>query len=164
MLTGDNRQTASAVAYSLGVSEVIAEVLPRDKADKVRELQAQGLKVGMVGDGVNDAPALACADVGFVMSSGIDIAVESGEVVLMRGGLHPLLSALELSRAVMRNIRQNLFWAFAYNIMGIPIAAGLLHIWGGPTLSPMLAGGAMALSSVSVVSNALRLRLFTPRH
>jgi Cu+-exporting ATPase len=163
MLTGDNRQTASAVACSLGVSEVIAEVLPGDKADKVRELQARGLKVGMVGDGVNDAPALACADVGFAMSSGIDIAVEAGDIVLMRGGLTPLLSALELSRAVMRNIRQNLFWAFAYNVMGIPVAAGLLHIWGGPTLSPMLAGGAMALSSVSVVSNALRLRLFTPR-
>lgn len=163
MLTGDNRQTASAVASSLGVSEVIAELLPQDKADKVRELQAQGLKVGMVGDGVNDAPALAYADVGFAMSSGIDIAVEAGDIVLMRGGLSPLLSALELSRAVMRNIRQNLFWAFAYNVMGIPIAAGLLHVWGGPTLSPMIAGGAMALSSVSVVSNALRLRFFTPK-
>ena len=163
MLTGDNRQTASAVASSLGVNEVIAEVLPQDKADKVRELQSQGLKVGMVGDGVNDAPALAYADVGFAMSSGIDIAVEAGDIVLMRGGLNPLVSALELSRAVMRNIRQNLFWAFAYNVMGIPIAAGLLHIWGGPTLSPMIAGGAMALSSVSVVSNALRLRFFTPK-
>ena len=108
-------------------------------------------------------PALAYADVGFAMSNGIDIAVEAGDIVLMRGGLVSLLSALELSRAVMRNIRQNLFWAFAYNVMGIPIAAGLLHLWGGPTLSPMIAGGAMALSSLCVVSNALRLRLFTPQ-
>lgn len=164
MLTGDNKKTAVAVAASLGVGEVIAEVLPEDKAGKIAELQKNGARVGMVGDGVNDAPALALADVGFAMSSGIDIAVEAGDMVLMRGGLSGLLTALELSRAVMRNVRQNLFWAFAYNVMGIPVAAGLLHIWGGPTLSPMIAGGAMALSSVSVVSNALRLRFFTPRH
>lgn len=164
MLTGDNQKTAAAVASTLGVSEVIAEVLPEDKANKVLELQKSGRKVGMVGDGVNDAPALALADVGFVMSSGIDIAVEAGDMVLMRDGLGGLLTALELSRATMRNIRQNLFWAFAYNVLGIPVAAGLLHIWGGPTLSPMIAGGAMALSSVSVVTNALRLRFFTPRN
>lgn len=164
MLTGDNRKTAEAVASRLGVKEVIAEVLPEDKAGKITELQKSGARVGMVGDGVNDAPALALADVGFAMSSGIDIAVEAGDMVLMRGGLSGLLTALELSRATMRNVRQNLFWAFAYNVLGIPVAAGLLHIWGGPTLSPMIAGAAMALSSVSVVSNALRLRFFTPRH
>ncbi|MDL2313853.1 heavy metal translocating P-type ATPase [Desulfovibrio sp. OttesenSCG-928-C14] len=162
MLTGDNRKTAGAVAAPLGIDEVIPEVLPEDKAGKVRELQAGGLVTGMVGDGVNDAPALAYADVGFALSSGIDIAVEAGDVVLMRGGLGGLVTALELSRATMRNIRQNLFWAFAYNVLGIPVAAGLLHIWGGPTLSPMIAGAAMALSSVSVVSNALRLRFFKP--
>lgn len=163
MLTGDNRKTAEAVAAGLGIKEVLAEVLPEDKAGKIVELQKSGARVGMVGDGVNDAPALALADVGFAMSGGIDIAVEAGDMVLMRGGLSGLLTALELSRATMRNVRQNLFWAFAYNVLGIPVAAGLLHIWGGPTLSPMIAGGAMALSSVSVVSNALRLRFFTPR-
>lgn len=162
MLTGDNRNTAKAVGRGLGLDEVIAQVLPEEKAGKVKELQEQGQSAGMVGDGVNDAPALALADVGFAMSSGIDIAVEAGDVVLMRGGLGVLVDALELSRATMRNIRQNLFWAFAYNVLGIPVAAGLLHIWGGPTLSPMIAGAAMALSSVSVVSNALRLRLFKP--
>jgi Cu+-exporting ATPase len=160
MLTGDNRKTALAVALSLGLDEVLPEVLPEDKADKIRELQAQGYKVGMVGDGINDAPALAFADVGFAVSSGIDIAVEAGDVVLMRGGLVNLLPALGLSRAVMRNIRQNLFWAFIYNIAGIPVAAGLLALFGGPFLSPVLAGSAMALSSVSVVANSLRLRYF----
>lgn len=162
MLTGDNRMTAQAVADTLGIREVRAEVLPADKADTIKALQGEGLVVGMVGDGVNDAPALAFADVGFAMSGGIDIAVEAGDVVLMRGGLSGLVSALELGRATLRNIRQNLFWAFAYNVLGIPVAAGVLHIWGGPTLSPMIAGAAMALSSVSVVTNALRLRFFTP--
>jgi Cu+-exporting ATPase len=162
MLTGDNRKTALAVASRLEVDEVLAEVLPEDKAGKIAELQKSGFKTGMVGDGVNDAPALALADVGFALSSGIDVAVEAGDVVLVRGGLKSLVAALELSRAAMRNIRQNLFWAFAYNVLGLPVAAGLLHIWGGSALSPMLAGGAMALSSVSVVSNALRLRFFTP--
>ena len=161
MLTGDNERTAKAVAAKVGISEVLAEVSPEAKADAVSKLQARGLPVGMVGDGVNDAPALAVADVGFTLSGGIDIAVEAGDVVLMRGGLHGLVTALELSRAVIRNVRQNLFWAFAYNVLGIPVAAGLLHVWGGPTLSPMLAGAAMALSSISVVSNALRLRTFT---
>jgi Cu+-exporting ATPase len=160
MLTGDNRRTAAAVALSLGLDEVLAEVLPEDKADKIRELQAQGFKVGMVGDGVNDAPALAFADVGFAVSNGIDIAVEAGDIVLMRGGLGDLVSAIGLSRAAVRNIRQNLFWAFAYNIVGIPVAAGALLLFGGPALSPMLAGTAMALSSLSVVTNALRLRFF----
>jgi Cu+-exporting ATPase len=160
MLTGDNRKTALTVAAALGIDEVLPEVLPGGKADKIRELQAQGCKVGMVGDGINDAPALAFADVGFALSNGIDIAVEAGDMVLMRGGLDNLLLALSLSRAVMRNIRQNLFWAFIYNIAGIPAAAGLLTLFGGPTLSPVLAGSAMAFSSVSVVANSLRLRFF----
>jgi Cu+-exporting ATPase len=160
MLTGDNKKTASFVAGSLALDEVIAEVLPEDKANKIQELQSQGFKVGMVGDGINDAPALAFADVGFAVSNGIDIAVEAGDIVLMHGGLGSLTTAIGLSRATMRNIRQNLFWAFAYNIVGIPVAAGVLLLFGGPALSPMLAGAAMALSSVSVVTNALRLRFF----
>ncbi len=160
MLSGDAKRTAEAVAATLGIREVMAEVLPQDKEAVVASFQSQGLKVGMVGDGVNDAPALARADVGLAMGSGIDVAVEAGDMVLMHGDLLSVETALELSRAVMRNIRQNLFWAFAYNVLGIPVAAGLLHLWGGPTLSPMLAGGAMALSSISVVSNALRLRFF----
>jgi len=163
MLTGDNKSTAQAVAAKTGISDVLAEVLPKDKACVVSSLQAQGLTVGMVGDGINDAPALATADVGFALSGGIDTAVEASDVVLVHGGLSGLVTALELSRAIIRNVRQNLFWAFAYNVLGIPVAAGFLHIWGGPTLSPMLAGAAMALSSVSVVSNALRLRTFTGR-
>jgi len=162
MLTGDNETTARAIAAQAGIEEVIAEVLPDFKAEKVAELQSQGMKVGMVGDGINDAPALAKADVGIAMGTGIDVAVESGDIVLMKGDLSGVLTALGLSRATMRNIKQNLFWAFAYNIIGIPVAAGLLYIFGGPTLNPMIAGGAMALSSVSVVTNALRLRFFMP--
>ena len=162
MLTGDNETTARAIASQAGIDEVIAEVLPDFKAEKVAELQSKGMKVGMVGDGINDAPALAKADVGIAMGTGIDVAVESGDIVLMKGELGGVLTALALSRATMRNIKQNLFWAFAYNVVGIPVAAGLLYIFGGPTLNPMIAGGAMAMSSVSVVSNALRLRFFTP--
>jgi len=163
MLTGDNQRTAAAVASQIGIDRVIAEVLPDEKADRVAELQAGGTVVAMVGDGINDAPALARADLGIAMGTGIDVAIESGDVVIMGGHLTGVPAAIELSRAVMRNIRQNLFWAFFYNVVGIPVAAGLLHIFGGPTLNPMIAGGAMALSSVSVVSNALRLRFFTPR-
>jgi Cu+-exporting ATPase len=162
MLTGDNEVTARAIAAQAGISEVIAQVMPEHKAAKIIELQNQGLKVAMVGDGINDAPALARADIGIAMGTGIDVAIESGDIVLMKGDLHGLLTALKLSRATMRNIKQNLFWAFIYNIVGIPIAAGLLYAFGGPTLNPMIAGAAMAMSSVSVVSNALRLRFFAP--
>ena len=163
MLTGDNERTARAVASAAGIGEVMAQVMPEDKDAKVAALQAQGLTVGMVGDGINDAPALARADLGVAMGTGIDVAIESGDVVLASGDLRGVLTALDLSRAVMRNIKQNLFWAFAYNVLGIPVAAGVLYAMGGPTLSPMIAGAAMAASSVSVVSNALRLRRFTPR-
>ena len=162
MLTGDNEMTARAIAAQAGISEVFAQVLPDQKVEKVAALQAEGFRVAMVGDGINDAPALAKADVGIAMGTGIDVAIESGDIVLMKGHLSGLLAALALSRATMRNIKQNLFWAFIYNIIGIPVAAGVLHLFGGPTLNPMIAGGAMAMSSVSVVSNALRLRFFTP--
>ena len=163
MLTGDNERAARAMAAQAGVEEVIAGVLPGRKAEEIRRLKESGLIVAMVGDGVNDAPALALADIGLAMGSGIDVAVESCDVALMRNDLRGVLTALELSRAVMRNIKQNLFWAFAFNVTGIPVAAGLLHAFGGPTLNPMIAGTAMALSSVTVVSNALRLRFFRPR-
>ncbi|BDD86911.1 copper-translocating P-type ATPase [Desulfofustis limnaeus] len=161
MLTGDHPATARAIADQAGIEEVIAGVLPDEKQQKITELQRSGARVAMVGDGINDAPALAQADVGIVMGSGTDIAIESGDIVLMKSSLQAVETALSLSRAVMRNIRQNLFWAFAYNVVGIPVAAGLLYLFGGPTLNPMLAGAAMALSSVSVVSNALRLRFFS---
>ncbi len=163
MLTGDNERTAKAVAAEAGISNVIAGVLPDQKAATVASLQQEGAVVGMVGDGINDAPALARADVGIAMGTGIDVAVEAGDIVLMKGALDGVLTALALSRATVANIRQNLFWAFGYNVLGIPVAMGLLYaLFDGPTLSPMIAGGAMALSSVSVVSNALRLRFFTP--
>jgi Cu+-exporting ATPase len=160
MLTGDNAITAQAIAKEAGIDVVIAQVLPDKKAEIVKSYQTQGQIVAMVGDGINDAPALAQADIGIAMGTGIDIAIESGDIVIMKGNLDGLVTALNLSRAVMRNIRQNLFWAFGYNVIGIPIAAGLLFLFGGPTLNPMFAGAAMALSSVSVVGNALRLRYF----
>lgn len=160
MCTGDNRDSAGAVAGQAGIREIMAGVKPENKADKVAELQSQGLRVAMVGDGINDAPALARADVGIAMGTGIDIAIESGDIVVLKGNLSGVETAFSLSRATMRNIRQNLFWAFVYNALGIPVAAGLLYIFGGPSLNPMIAGGAMALSSVSVVSNGLRLRFF----
>ncbi|GAB6037370.1 heavy metal translocating P-type ATPase [Fundidesulfovibrio butyratiphilus] len=160
MLTGDQPAPARAVAAQAGVERIFAEVPPEGKAAKVAELKAQGRVVAMVGDGVNDAPALAAADVGVCMGSGIDVAMETGDVVLMGQGLRGLLTAFGLSRATVRNIKQNLFWAFCYNVLGIPVAAGVLTLFGGPALSPMIAGAAMAASSVSVVSNALRLRFY----
>ena len=167
MLTGDSKQTAQIVANHLHLNEVIADVMPEGKAYAIQELKNKGFRVGMVGDGINDAPALAKADVGIAIGSGIDIAIETSDIVLLNSlsTNHPLsglVSALLLSRATLRNIRQNLFWAFGYNIICIPIAAGILKLFGGPLLSPMLAGLAMALSSISVVLNALRLKKFTP--
>jgi Cu+-exporting ATPase len=141
---------------------VIAEVLPQDKADVVAKLQAQGKRVGMVGDGINDAPALARADVGFAIGSGTDVAIESADITLMRGSLHSVVDAIAISKATVRNIKQNLFGAFIYNSLGIPLAAGVLFPLMGILLNPMVAGGAMAMSSLTVVSNANRLRLFKP--
>jgi len=160
MLTGDSEVNAKVMAERAGIETVIAGVLPEDKAGEIARLQAEGRKVAMVGDGINDAPALAGANIGVAMGGGIDVAVESGDVVLMKSDLRALETAFKLSRATMSNIRQNLFWAFAFNVVGIPVAAGVLHVFGGPTLNPMIAGTAMAMSSVTVVSNALRLRFF----
>lgn len=160
MITGDNARAAAFIAEQAGIDSVIAEVLPADKARHVRDLQDKGHKVIMVGDGINDAPALAQANVGMAVSSGTDVAMESADIVLMRSDMQTVPTAVALSRATLRNIRQNLFWAFCYNSLGIPLAAGLLFVFGGPTLNPVFAALAMALSSVSVVSNALRLRYF----
>ncbi len=160
MLTGDSCRTAQAIAAEAGISEVRAEVLSADKAAVIKELQAKGKKVAMVGDGINDAPALATADVGIAIGSGTDIAMESADVVLMHSALSAVPTAMALSRATIRNIKQNLFWAFGYNTLGIPVAAGLLYLFGGPLLNPMLGAAAMAFSSVSVLSNALRLKRF----
>ena len=161
MISGDNKRTARKIADELGIDVVYGEALPQDKARIIRELQDKGLKVAMVGDGLNDAPALAQADVGFAVADGVDVSAQAGDVILMRHGLQSVLTALRLSKAALRNIYQNLGWAFGYNILGIPVAMGVLHaLWGGPMLSPMIGGTAMALSSTSVVLNALRLRFF----
>lgn len=164
MLTGDNAKTAAAIQKSVGIQHVFSDVMPQDKEEKIVELQAQGKRVAMVGDGINDAPALARADVGFAIGAGSDIAIESGDVVLMRSGLSDLVTAIILSKSVIRNIKQNLFWAFFYNILGIPLAAGVFYVLLGWKLNPMFAAAAMSFSSVSVVLNALRLKNFKPQN
>jgi len=164
MLTGDNAKTAEAIQRQVGVSRVVAEVFPQDKEKEIRRLQSRGKKVAMVGDGINDAPALARADVGIAIGAGTDVAIESADIVLMKSDLLDVSTAIQLSKAVIRNIKQNLFWAFIYNIIGIPVAAGLFYLPFALKLNPMIGAFAMSFSSVFVVSNALRLRWFKAKH
>ena len=163
MITGDNKRTGEAIAKQVGIDRVLAEVLPEDKAKEIKKLQQEGKKVAMVGDGINDAPALTQAEIGIAMGSGTDVAIESGDIVLIKEDLRDVVTAMDLSRYTMRKIKQNLFWAFFYNTIGLPLAAGVFYPWTGWLLSPIIAGAAMAFSSVSVLSNSLLMKRYKAR-
>src|SRR3712207_5289899 len=164
MITGDNKNTADAIGKEVGISKVLSEVLPENKAEEIKKLQYNGKNVAMVGDGINDAPALARANIGIAIGSGTDIAIESADIVLIKNDLMDVANSIYLSKRTIRNIKQNLFWAFGYNSLGIPVAMGILYIFGGPLLNPMIGAAAMSFSSVSVLLNALRLKKFKPLH
>ncbi len=162
MLTGDNERTAMAIAKQAGITEVYSKVMPQDKENKVRELQSQGLKVAMIGDGINDSPALAAADVGIAIGSGTDVAIETGDVILVKSDLRDVVKAIKISKFTIRKIQENLLWAFAFNIIGIPLAAGAFYPFTGLLLSPVIAGAAMAFSSVAVTTNSALMKLYKP--